>query len=38
MLVKIVQWDLWIVLKSTVGPMNSIKNKLNNKISWQKIS
>ena len=28
MLVKIVQWDLWIVLESTVGPW------IVSKISW----
>ena len=31
-----VQWDPWIVPKSEMGPMNSSKNKLNSKISWQK--
>ena len=38
MLVEIVQWDPWIVPKSVVGPINNTKNKLNNKISWQKIN
>ena len=38
MLVEIVQWDSWIVPKSAMGPMNNSKNKLNSKISWQKIS
>ena len=32
MLVEIVQWGLWIVPKSAVGPINSIKNKLNSEI------
>ena len=35
MLIEIVQWDSWIIPKSAVK-MNSNKNKLNNKISWQK--
>ena len=38
MLVEIVQWDSWIVPKNVVGPINNTKNKLNNKISWQKIN
>ena len=41
MLVEIVQWNSWIVLKSVVSKsvvrlINSSKNKLNSKISWQK--
>ena len=32
-LIEIVQWDPWIVLKGTIRPMNSRKNKLNSKIS-----
>ena len=34
MLGGIVQWDSWIVSKSTVGTINNSKNKLNSKISW----
>ena len=33
MLVKIVQWDPWIISKNAVEPMNNSKNKPNNKIS-----
>ena len=28
---EIIQWDLWIVSKSAMEPMNSRKNKLNSK-------
>ena len=28
---EIVQWDLWIVTKIVIRPMNSSKNKLNRK-------
>ena len=33
MLVEIIQWDSWIVSKSTVRPMYSNKSKLISKIS-----
>ena len=33
LLVEIIQWDSWIILKNTVRLMNSRKNKLNGKIS-----
>ena len=33
MVVEIVKWDLWIVLKSAMELMNSNKNKLNSKKS-----
>ena len=36
MLVEIVQWESWIVQKNAMRLINSSKNKLNNKISWQK--
>ena len=38
MLVEIVQWESWIVQKNAMRLINSSKNKLNNKISWQKIN